>query len=54
MKHLEKQSEILDGKRGIDKLVDYIPSVLSYVEAFKKTSIIIDECTVENERSEFG
>ena len=35
-----------------DKLVDFIPSVLSYVKTFKKTCIIIDECTVENERSE--
>ena len=34
-----------------DKLADFIPSVLSYVETFKKTCIIIDECTVENERS---
>ena len=33
-------------------LVDFVPSVLSYVETLKKTCIIIDECTVENERSE--
>ena len=39
-------------KEEYDKLVDFIPSVLSYVETFKKTGIIIDECTVENERSE--
>ena len=39
-------------KEEYDKLVDFIPSVLSYVETFKKTCIIIDECTVENERSE--
>ena len=36
----------------LENLVDFIPSVLSYVETFKKTCIIIDECTVENERSE--
>ena len=39
-------------KEEYDKLVDFIPSVLSYVETFKKTCIIIDECVVENERSE--
>ena len=39
-------------KEEYDKLVDFIPSVLSYVATFKKTCIIIDECTVENERSE--
>ena len=39
-------------KKEYDNLVDFIPSVLSYVETFKKTCIIIDECTVENERSE--
>ena len=39
-------------KEEYDKLVDFIPSVLSYVETFKKTCIIIDECTVENKRSE--
>ena len=33
-------------------MVDFIHSVLSFVETFKKTCIIIDECTVENERSE--
>ena len=37
-------------KEEYDKLVDFIPSILSYVETFKKTCIIIDECTVENER----
>ena len=39
-------------KKEYDNLVDFISSVLSYVEIFKKTCIIIDECTVENERSE--
>ena len=39
-------------KKEYGNLVDFIPSVLSYVETFKKTCIIIDECTVENERSE--
>ena len=39
-------------KKEYDNLVDFIPSVLSYVETFKKTCIIIDECTVENECSE--
>ena len=39
-------------KKEYDNLVDFIPSVLFYVETFKKTCIIIDECTVENERSE--
>ena len=39
-------------KKEYDNMVDFIPSVLSYVETFKKTCIIIDECTVENERSE--
>ena len=39
-------------KEEYDKLVDFIPSVLAFVETFKKTCIIFDECTVENERSE--
>ena len=39
-------------KKGCDKLVDSVPSVLSFVETFKKICIIIDECSVENERSE--
>ena len=39
-------------KKEYDNLLDFIPSVLSYVETFKKTCIIIDECLVENERSE--
>ena len=39
-------------KKEYDNLVDFIPSVLSYVETFKKTCIIIDEYTVENECSE--
>ena len=39
-------------KKEYDNLVDFIPSVLSYVETFKKNCIIIDECTVENEHSE--
>ena len=34
-------------KKEYDKLVDFVPSVLSYVKTFKKTCIIIDECTVE-------
>ena len=41
-------------KEEYDKLVDFIPSVLSYVETYKKTCIITDECTVENERSELN
>ena len=36
-----------------DKLLDMLPSVLGYVETFKKFCIIIDECTVENQRLEF-
>ena len=40
-------------KEKYDKLVDFIPSVLSNVETFKKkTCIMIDECTVESEHSE--
>ena len=39
-------------KEEYDKLVDFMPSVLSYVETVKITCIIIDECAVENERSE--
>ena len=30
-------------KKEYDKLFDFIPAVLSYVETFKKTCIIIDE-----------
>ena len=41
-------------KEEYDKLVDFIPSVLSYVETYKKTCIITDECTVENERLELN
>ena len=29
-----------------------LPSLLGYVETFKKACIIIDECTVENEHTE--
>ena len=39
-------------KEEYDKLVNFIPSVLTYTKTFKKICIIIDECTVENERSE--
>ena len=35
-----------------DKLLDMLPSLLDYVETFEKFCIIIDECTVENERTE--
>ena len=35
-----------------DKLIDMLPSLLGYVETFKKSCIIIDKCTVENERTE--
>ena len=35
-----------------DKILDMLPSLLGYVETFKKSCIIIDECTVENERKE--
>ena len=28
------------------------PSILGFVETFKKSCIIIDDCTVENERTE--
>ena len=34
------------------KMVDFIPSVSCFVETFKKIYIIIDESTVENERSD--
>ena len=36
-----------------DKLLDMLPSLLGYVETFKKSCIIIDECTIENERTDF-
>ena len=29
-----------------------LPSLLGYVETFKKSCIIFDECTVESERTE--
>ena len=35
-----------------DKLLDMLPSLLGYVETFKKSCIIIHECAVENERTE--
>ena len=35
-----------------DKLLDMLPSLLGYVESFKKSCVIIDECTVEKERTE--
>ena len=35
-----------------DKLLDILPSSLGYIETYKKYCIIIDECTVENERTE--
>ena len=34
------------------KLLDMLPSLLGYVETFKKFCISIDECTVEIERTE--
>ena len=34
-------------RKEYDNLVDFIPSVLSFVETFNKTCIIIDECSVE-------
>ena len=39
-------------RKEYDKLLDMLPSLLGYVETFKKSCIIIDECTVENERTE--
>ena len=47
-----KNNQKFQLEKKYDNLVDFIPSVLSYVETFKKTCIIIDECTVENERSD--
>ena len=35
-----------------DKLLVMLPSLVGYVETFKKSCINIDECTVENERTE--
>ena len=35
-----------------DKLLDILPSILGYVKTFEKSCIIIDECTVANERAE--
>ena len=35
-----------------DKLIDILPSKLGYLETYKKSCVIIDECTVENERTE--
>ena len=37
-----------------DKLLDMLPSLLGYVETFKKSCIIMDECTVENERTDLN
>ena len=34
------------------ELLDMLPSLLGYAETFKKSCTIIDECTVENERTE--
>ena len=39
-------------REDYDKLVDINPSSLGYVETFKKSCIIIDEGTVEIERTE--
>ena len=35
-----------------DKLLDMLSSLLGYVETFKNSCIIIDECAVESERTE--
>ena len=35
-----------------DKLLDMLPSLLGYVETFKKSRIIIEECTADNEHTE--
>ena len=35
-----------------DKLFDIHPSLLGYIETYKKSCIIIDECTLEIERTE--
>ena len=39
-------------REEFDKLLDMLPSLLGYVEIFKKSCMNIDECTVENERTE--
>ena len=48
----KNNQKIQSEKDEYDKLVDFEPSLLSYVERFKKTCIIIDELDVENEHSE--
>ena len=35
-----------------DKLLDILRSLLGHIETYKKSGIIIDECTVQNERTE--
>ena len=48
-----KNNQSLQLKREeYDKLLDMLPSLLGYVKTFKKSCIIIDECAVENERTE--
>ena len=44
--------QVTSKKEEFDKLLDMLPSLQGYVETFKKSCIIIDECTVENECTE--
>ena len=39
-------------RKEIVKLLDMLPSLIRYVETFKKSCIIIDECTAEQKRTE--
>ena len=39
-------------REDYDKLLDILPSLLGYVEIYKKSCIHIGECTVENKRTE--
>ena len=49
---MEKQSIFQLKREEYDKLLDIFPSLIGYDETYKKSRIIIDECTVENELPE--
>ena len=48
---MENNQSLQPQREEYDKLLDRLPSLLGYVNTFKKSCIIIDESTVEIERT---
>ena len=49
---MEKYSIFTLHREEYDKILDILSSLRGYVETYKKPCIIIDECTVEIDRTE--